>query len=232
MNGAGVVFAGRVLAVGRHDEAGFVDVRFAVDEAVKGCSVGRPYVLREWAGLWSSAAPRYVPGERLLVFLTARGASGLSAPVDGFAGVLPLHATAAQPLADAQGIAPAEDGREVMAGVAAAKVSAASTGTRLLAGAALQAMAVDLRWLRATLGRESVAVADTSRRDNRQTLPTEIASEPAPSPEPRPEPEPGSAWSGPVAPLSVPSGAGNPAAGQPFFGALLTLLRASSVAPR
>lgn len=85
---AKVVFAGRVTAVDRADAAGYVDVRFGVERAVRGVSA-RTYVLREWAGLWTGVA-RYRVGQRLLMLLPARGPSGLSAPVGGMDGAVPL----------------------------------------------------------------------------------------------------------------------------------------------
>src|ERR1700679_4306427 len=49
---AAVIFAGQVLAV-RRPGTGVVEVEFRVDEAIRGCSAGAPYVLREWDGLWA-----------------------------------------------------------------------------------------------------------------------------------------------------------------------------------
>ena len=220
---AGVVFAGRVQAVDRHDDAGFVEVRFAVDEAVKGCAAGRPYMLREWAGLWSFGTPRYVAGERLLVFLTGRSASGFSAPVDGFAGVLPLRATAIEPIADARGNAPPEDGSDVLAAAASGMPATGSTATgvgrvtpRTSAAAvpinsiAINSMAVDLRWLQATLERASGAYRlDSSRLDSSQAHSSQSG--------------PVAEWAGPITPLAaLPSAAGPP---QTSVATVLALLR-------
>jgi hypothetical protein len=85
---AAVIFAGTVESVSRMDALGYVDVRFRVDDALKGCRKGA-YVLREWAGLWRDA-PRYVAGQRRLLLLLARGPGGMSSPVDGMAGAIPL----------------------------------------------------------------------------------------------------------------------------------------------
>lgn len=99
---AGVIFAGQVLAVRRHEDAdgaaGFVEIEFRVDRAVRGCTAGEPYVLHEWAGLWAGGARRYRVGERLLMFLHAPGTSGLSSPVSGMDGAVPIHG-AGSPLA-------------------------------------------------------------------------------------------------------------------------------------
>jgi hypothetical protein len=90
---AGVIFVGRVVRVQRRDgggvSSGFVEVTFEVDQAVRGCSSGN-YVLREWAGLWEGDAERYRVGQRLLMLLHAPGASGMSSPVDGMDGAIPI----------------------------------------------------------------------------------------------------------------------------------------------
>ena len=105
---AAVIFVGHVLTIAPGN--GFVDVTFRIDEPVRGGSKLGTYVLREWAGLWSGTPDRYHVGERLLMLLTARGASGMSAPVGGDEGMMPIVPNALQPLADTQGKAPAEDG--------------------------------------------------------------------------------------------------------------------------
>lgn len=107
---AGVIFAGRVESIARSDAAGFVDVRFRIDQPVRGCPKTGAYVLREWAGQWTARPARYVVGQHLLMLLTARGPSGISAPVDGMDGVIPIIATGTQPMADRNGVAPADDG--------------------------------------------------------------------------------------------------------------------------
>ena len=134
---ASVIFAGRVLDVDRHDAAGYVDVKFRVEEPVRGASRSGVYVLREWAGLWSGEPLRYRVGQRMLMLLTARGPSGMSAPVGGHEGMIPIAAGAVEPLADRNGNAPAEDGSE------AADVSG---------------MIVDLRWVQ-TLAVRGVSYA-------------------------------------------------------------------------
>lgn len=92
---AGVIFAGQVTAVHRQaggdGASGFVEIEFRVDQAIRGCTAGTPYVLREWAGLWVGGARRYHVGQRLLMFLRAPSASGLSSPVDGMDGAVPIH---------------------------------------------------------------------------------------------------------------------------------------------
>jgi hypothetical protein len=122
---AGVIFTGQVVAVERSDAAGFVDVRFHIEQAVRGCPKSGAYVLREWAGLWTGHPERYRVGQRRLMLLTARGAGGMSSPVGGMDGAIPLVATGTEPLANGTGVAPAD------------------------AGLGAAAFAVDLRWIEA-----------------------------------------------------------------------------------
>jgi hypothetical protein len=90
---AGVIFVGRVVKVQRREggsaASGVVEVTFEVDQAVRGCSVGS-YVLREWAGLWEGDDQRYRAGQRLLMLLHAPSAAGMSSPVDGLDGAIPI----------------------------------------------------------------------------------------------------------------------------------------------
>ena len=89
---AGVIFAGRVAAVRRLDgdggATGVVEIDFAVDDAVRGVS-GGTYTLREWAGLWAGNEPFRV-GQRYLMLLHAPGRAGLSSPVGGADGAIPI----------------------------------------------------------------------------------------------------------------------------------------------
>jgi hypothetical protein len=91
---ADVIFVGRVTAVKRQDggdvASGVVEIDFQVDQAVRGCAAGTPYALREWAGLWEGDDRRYRVGERLLMLLHAPGAGGMSSPVDGLDGAIPI----------------------------------------------------------------------------------------------------------------------------------------------
>jgi hypothetical protein len=90
---AGVIFVGRVSEVRRLGSGnvaiGVVEIRFEVEQAVRGCSAG-VYVLREWAGLWEADNQRYRAGQRLLMMLHAPNAAGLSSPVDGMDGAIPI----------------------------------------------------------------------------------------------------------------------------------------------
>lgn len=92
---ADIIFIGQVVAVHPSIEgsaaSGTVAIDFHVDQAVRGCSEGGIYVLREWAGLWSGDSQRYQIGQRLLMILRAAGPSGMSSPVDGLDGAIPVH---------------------------------------------------------------------------------------------------------------------------------------------
>lgn len=110
---AGVIFLGTVLEV-RHDSAGagagtgVVEVEFSVDHGMRGAATGSRYVLREWAGLWTGNDERYRTGQRLLMLLHAPGAGGLSSPVGGMDGAIPILPGAdarAEPLIDLRWVA-------------------------------------------------------------------------------------------------------------------------------
>ena len=93
---AGVIFAGEVMAV-RHPQGsagspqdaaeGMVEVEFQVDVAVEGVAEGSRFVLREWAGLWAGGVERYRVGQRLMLFLHAPDAHGVTSPVMGWMGL-------------------------------------------------------------------------------------------------------------------------------------------------
>lgn len=89
---AGVVFVGQVRSIVPKD--GVVEITFAVEQPVLGV-LGGSYVMREWAGRWTGGQQRYRVGERAMFFLHApsvspNGDAGLSSPVDGMAGVVPV----------------------------------------------------------------------------------------------------------------------------------------------
>lgn len=94
---ADVVFVGQVMAIRSHEgegvASGFIEVDFRVDQAIRGCDSGGTYTLREWAGLWAGDARRYQQGQRLLMMLRAPGASGMSSPVGGMNGAIPIDGT-------------------------------------------------------------------------------------------------------------------------------------------
>jgi hypothetical protein len=84
---AGVVFVGQVQSIVAKD--GVVEITFQVQQPVRGVAAGK-YVEREWAGRWVGGQQRYRVGQSAMFFLRAPNAAGLSSPVDGMAGVVPL----------------------------------------------------------------------------------------------------------------------------------------------
>lgn len=106
---ADIIFAGQVVAVRRHDEAsaaaGYVEIEFRVDQAIRGCATGATYLLHEWAGLWTGAQ-RYRVGQSLLMFLHAPGPSGLSSPIGGMDGAIPIHGSASPLIATGTSVTP------------------------------------------------------------------------------------------------------------------------------
>jgi hypothetical protein len=118
---AGVIFAGQVTAVrrpigftgsGQDAAEGIVEIDLRVGQSLRGPVAGSTYTLREWSGLWSglgaSNSQRYRPGERLLLFLYAPDAHGLSAPVHGPEGAIPLRGSGVAPGPDDFSTAAAE----------------------------------------------------------------------------------------------------------------------------
>jgi hypothetical protein len=95
---ADVIFMGQVLTVhlpdGASPASGTVEIQFRVDQAIRGCKTGQPYVLREWGGLWAGGSGRYRVGQRLLMLLHAPGVGGMSSPVGGLDGAIPIRQSA------------------------------------------------------------------------------------------------------------------------------------------
>ena len=97
---AGVIFVGTVTSVRRVEGDGFsavgvVEVRFAVEAVVRGVS-GGSYTLREWGGLLPPGERGFVVGDRRLMLLHSPAATGLSSPVGGFEGAIPVVGTGAR----------------------------------------------------------------------------------------------------------------------------------------
>ncbi len=202
---AGVIFTGQVTSIARADASGYVDTTFKVETAVRGVgrlAGGGGYVLREWAGLWIGQPPRYSVGQRYLMLLTARGSSGMSAPVGGMDGAIPLVGGGDAALAHGTGVGPAD------AAVAAPEAQ------------------VDLRWLAARAVRSTTARPEGAAQTKARVIlepesgPMEEPLEPAMPVRVHPMPivpiliEPGSGeggWTGAIAPL--PSGATTGSAG-------------------
>jgi len=132
---AGVIFTGQVIGVRRLDgvdgATGVVEITFAVEDAVRGVS-GSTYTLREWAGLWPAGEEPFRVGQQFLMLLHAPGAAGLSSPVGGMDGAIPIRGSAqTQTTASAETVS-AET-------VSPGTVSAASTSA--------DGRVADLRWV-------------------------------------------------------------------------------------
>ena len=101
---AGVIFAGEVYAIrmpegqanagtsgGLHStNPQVVEIEFRVDHGVRGASVGGRFVLRESLEHWQQAKVQLALHERAILFLYPPDQAGLSSPVGGAVGVLPL----------------------------------------------------------------------------------------------------------------------------------------------
>jgi hypothetical protein len=135
---AGVIFAGQVVAVRRHEAidgaTGVVEIEFAVEDAVRGVS-GDTYTLREWAGLWPAGDAPFCAGQRFLMLLYAPGASGLSSPVGGMDGAIPIRG----------GGVP--NTQATAATVAGPEARLAATSTAMAIATATDGRVVDLRWV-------------------------------------------------------------------------------------
>ena len=152
---AAIIFVGTVAEVIRPAAAnGVVEIRFTVEQAIRGCSAGL-YTVREWDGLWNPNASRYHVGQRLLLFLHAPGAAGLSSPVGGLDGAIPIRASGT--------------------GVSAGNATTAS------ADSVADLRWVGARLARTVVYRPSKAPVPSSSRAMAAGAPTALAAPPAPS---------------------------------------------------
>lgn len=91
---AAVIFSGQVVAIRHHDGAndgtGIVEIDFVIADAIRGAT-GGTYTLREWAGLWQTGNVPFSVGRQYLMLLHAPGPSGLSSPVGGMDGAIPVR---------------------------------------------------------------------------------------------------------------------------------------------
>lgn len=101
---ASVVFVGEVSRVDPRQDV--VEVTWRVQRPVAG-TTGATYTVREWAGLWSAGVQRYRVGQRAMVFLHRANSAGVSSPVDGLDGVVPMAGSSegAAPLLDVSRLA-------------------------------------------------------------------------------------------------------------------------------
>ena len=155
---AGVIFTGQVTGIrhipGQGGSSGVVEIDFLVDSAVRGCVSGQTYTLREWAGLWVDSSGRYRAGQRLLMMLRAPGPSGISSPVGGMDGAIPIRGIESQ-------IAPDNSTPAITTGanVNAASVTTGSSPSTSTPSAPVNM--VDLRWIGARTLRTPVTSGTT-----------------------------------------------------------------------
>lgn len=105
---AGTAFVGTVQKIDlpATPHTGIVTITFAVEQPILG-TAGPTFTLREWAGLWTLGRQRYTLGQRDLFLFHPPNAAGLSSPVDGSEGIIPLIPTSAEaaPLLDMRRLA-------------------------------------------------------------------------------------------------------------------------------
>jgi len=91
---AGVIFAGQVVAIRTHDgndaATDVVEVEFAVEDAIRGVG-SSSYTLRELAGFASAGGASFSVGQHYLMMLHTPSAAGLSSPVGGMDGAIPIR---------------------------------------------------------------------------------------------------------------------------------------------
>jgi len=137
---AAVVFIGQVTAVhhtnSSNGSAGVIEIEFAVDDAIAGVAPNTTYTLREWTGLAPNDDSAFVIARRYLMFLHAPGPGGLSSPVggpDGAIPILPGNEAAAPNTPDALGFA--------------AQAAPALAPANPPASSSLASSTADLRWV-------------------------------------------------------------------------------------
>ncbi len=84
---ASTIFVGQISSIER--KGSVVEVTFRVEQPVAG-AIPANCVLREWAGLWPPGHSRYTVGQRVLAFFHTSSAAGLSSPVHGAEGLIPV----------------------------------------------------------------------------------------------------------------------------------------------
>jgi len=169
---AGVIFAGQVVAVRRHAAAagstGVVEIEFVVQDAVRGVS-GGSYTLREWAGLWPADDEPFRVGQRYLMLLHAPGAAGLSSPIGGVDGAIPIRG-------GGQAVGAAQTANPGMAGEV---VDLSWVGTRVLTPIGYQAQALPKPIMRPMPVQVSTASADAGEPQVAAAVPAGSGSQSA-----------------------------------------------------
>lgn len=158
---SGVVFTGQVIAV-RHMQS-ILEIDFAVEDAILGATPNTTYNLREWIGLAPNADSAFLVGHRYLMFLHRPGPGGLSSPVggpDGAIPILPGNSAASPTIPDTLGLAAQTALTQSALSQTTSPISPAHTNFRLassstetaalpipLTSSALASSTVDLRWI-------------------------------------------------------------------------------------
>jgi hypothetical protein len=86
---ASTIFSGQVVSIAMEPDGNAVSIRFRVEAAMRDANAGQIVEVREWAGMWA-LAPRYRLGQRFLLFLYPPSRLGLTSPVLGERGRLPV----------------------------------------------------------------------------------------------------------------------------------------------
>lgn len=156
---AGIIFVGEVSAIreshGQQGASGIVEIDFRIDQALRGCTAGSTYTLREWAGLWEAGDQRYRIGQRLLMMLHSPTDSGVSSPVDGMNGATPIvPATSSSPTSNSAG---------------------SSSQMLATAASATPPPVADLRWIAAQLARPALYTT-SGAQVTAQSLPSTLTA--------------------------------------------------------
>jgi len=76
------------------DGSRIVEITFQAEDCVTGCVTNQLVVLHEWASLWRGQPHRYTIGQQAVWMFYPPNAAGISSPVNGILGVLPVRALA------------------------------------------------------------------------------------------------------------------------------------------
>lgn len=109
---AGLIFTGTVVSVRSHapsqaSPVATVEAKFLVDRGIAGAHSGQVVTIREWAAVWPMQRPMRRDGSLALFFFYPPSAAGLTSPVGGPVGQVPLDAKGN--VRDGWGVAPAND---------------------------------------------------------------------------------------------------------------------------
>ena len=181
---AGVIFTGQVVDVRRvagvGGETGVVEISFAVEEAIRGVS-GGIYTVREWAGLWPADDTPFLVGQRYLMLLHTPSAAGLSSPVGGMDGAIPIRGGRAAVAETATaGNSATVDGRVVdlrWVGTQVVQPVAYRSGTEAGARAQLDSSVAKSAATRSAL--QAAAFSTSSLLPRLSTVPVSVATPPS-----------------------------------------------------